>query len=261
MLPENIFIQQNNNDISGGDICRKSGGAYLFAVFSLIIISGSGNIFSQTDLPDSVVTEQIRVIGKMLEEGKPNANFWWYGWLAGYSAATVGQGAIALSTDNGTLKQDMVLGSATTLLGAIGQLITPMVPGFAPDRLKQIPEDTDEERLMKLQKAEELLKKSAMREKSGRSWQAHVITGVVNLGSGLIAWLGFNRDIWAGVENFAINTAITETQIWTQPTKAMKDYKKYCSKYKSGINPIAFKQDIKLFVSGGPGGIQLKIIF
>jgi hypothetical protein len=219
------------------------------------------NISAQSEMADSIVTERLKLIETMLDKGKANANLWWYGWLAGYSAATIGQGAVFLSTNDKALKQDMALGAGTTFLGALGQIITPMVPGYASERLKKISEETQVERLKKLTSAEELLKESALREKSGRSWQTHAIAGVVNISSGLITWFGFKRDLMAGLENFALNTFITEAQIWTQPTKAMKDYKYYCKKYKTGETPIALKPEIVWFVSGSPGGVQLRIMF
>ena len=230
-------------------------------LFTFLFIIQFLNSTAQNQLPDSVVTERTRIIEKMLEEGKPNANRWWYGWLAGYSAATIGQGIVYISTDEKGLKQDMALGAATTLLGAAGQLLTPNEPGKSADRLSKAPAETNAERLNKLSLAEELLKNSAMREKTGRSWQMHAVTGVVNLSSGLITWIAFDRDVWSGVVNFALNTAITETQIWTQPTRAMKDYRDYCNKYKSGINPVANRQGAQWYVSGGPGTIKLKVVF
>jgi hypothetical protein len=226
-----------------------------------IMVSGPVILFAQDEIPDSLINERIKYIQKILDQGKPNANLWWYGWLAGYSAATIGQGAICLSSNDKGTKQDMALGAATTLLGAAGQLLSPMVPGYAPDQLMQIPEDTHESRLQKLSNAEELLKACALREKSGRSWQIHAISGAVNLTSGLITWLGFRRNLWAGVGNFSLNTIITEAQIWTQPTRAMKDYQNYCQKFKSGDNPISLKSDLSWFVSVAPGGIEVKIIF
>ena len=241
----------------GGRNYRSNSGAILCFIFIIQTI----NISAQIEIPDSVIMERIQLIEKMLDQGKQKANYWWFGWLAGYSAATIGQGAVFLSSDIKRTRQDMALGAVTTLLGATGQLITPMIPGYAPDRLKKISEDTREARLKKLDNAEELLKASALREKAGRSWQIHAVTGIVNVGSGLITWFGFNRNVWAGVKNFALNTIITETQIWTQPTRAMKDYQIYCQRYKSGEKPIALKSNMIWFVSPSPGGIEIKIMF
>ena len=154
----------------------------------------------------------------------------------------------------------MILGSATTLLGVAGQLFTPIVPrtptsgengltgyssGF-PDEPEYY---------------EKILAEIARREKAGRSWKMHVITGVVNLGSGLITWKGFHRSFAAGVGNFALNTLVTELQIWTQPTRAVKDYQRYCNKY--GIEPNGFNPRIQdqWVVSASPGGFSVKFNF
>jgi hypothetical protein len=219
------------------------------------------HLTSQTIIPDSTVTERIEFIQDVLEEGKSKANLWWNGWFIGYSAATVGQGVVFLVSEEKSLRQDMVTGAATTLLGAVGQLITPMVPSYAPERLAKEPGGNTEERMIKLKKAEELLKASALREKTGRSWQVHAVAGVVNISSGLMTWIGFKRTVWAGVGNFVLNTVITEAQIWTQPTKAMRDFESYCIKYKPGETPFTIKSDINWYVSVYPGGLSMKVVF
>jgi hypothetical protein len=155
----------------------------------------------------------------------------------------------------------MALGATTTLVGAVGQLIMPMTPAKAPAKLAFLPGETPEERINKLNKAEELFEASAVREKDGRSWKMHAASSAVNLSSGLITWLGFDRTIQSGLINFAINEAITETQIWTQPTRAIKDYKNYCERYKSGLPSALYKPKPQLFVSAFPGGLTLRFVF
>jgi len=216
---------------------------------------------AQNELSDSQIQDRLQVINQMLEQGKSNANVWWYGWLIGYSAATIGQGAVFLSSDDKRTRQDMALGAATTFLGAVGQIITPMVPGTAPARLSGIPADTPQQRANKLITAEKLFKECALREKAGRSWQTHVITGVVNLSSGLITWLGFKRTIWEGIGNFALNTAITETQIWTQPTRAIKDYNDYTKKYEPGPGLSGRNLNINCCFNLYPGGFGISFCF
>lgn len=241
---------------------KKASGKYCVLALSIcMFFSYCMPVSAQSGLPDEQVSERIEYIKNVLDEGKPGANLWWNGWLAGYSAATVVQGVVFVSSDELATRQDMATGAATTLLGAVGQLITPMVPGHASVLLDQIPENTPEERLKKLNNAEELLKASALREKSGRSWQMHAVSGVVNLSSGLITWLGFKRSVWAGVSNFALNTVITEAQIWTQPTRAMKDYENYCNKYYPGMTPYSSRNGTGWFVTVYPGGLNMKVVF
>jgi hypothetical protein len=216
---------------------------------------------AQNELTDAQTQERLQAIRHMLEQGKPNANRWWYGWLIGYSAATIGQGAVYLSSEDRDLRQDMALGAATTFLGAAGQLIAPTVPGTAPDRLAQFSENTPEERSIKLLKAEELLRKSALQEKFGRSWKTHAITGAVNLSSGLVVWLGFKRSFLEGVGNFALNTVITEAQIWSQPTRAIADYDDYFNNYKASEKLGSQKSATSWSVTLSPGRVGISILF
>lgn len=230
-------------------------------LFLLIFTFQVSDISAQNEIPDSLVKVQILSIQTMLDQGKPAAKLWWNGWLYGYSAATMVQGIVCLESKELKTRQDMALGAVTTLIGAAGQLLMPMIPVSAPKKLALIPGDTPEERIIKLQKAEELFEASAKREKDGRSWKMHAASGAVNLGSGLVTWLGFDRTLSAGFWNFALNTAITETQIWTQPIRAIRDYKKYCEKYKSGEPQASNRLKTSFFVSAYPGGLALRVVF
>lgn len=229
--------------------------------FVIICLFQFSQVEAQNDIPDSLVNERINHIQNMLDQGKPAAKLWWNAWLYGYSAATVVQGAVFLGSDQLKTRQDMALGAATTLVGAAGQLIMPMTPASSPGKLALIPGDTPEQRINKLNKAEELFEASATREKDGRSWKMHAASSAVNLSSGLITWLGFDRTIQSGLINFAINEVITEAQIWTQPTRAIIDYKKYCEKYKNGLPSTLYKTKSQLFVNAFPGGLALRLVF
>jgi hypothetical protein len=228
-----------------------------FFVFIIQILPLSG----QDPISDSLIAERLQDIHKLLDQDRIKAQRWWYGWLAGYSVATVGQGIVYFSSENKSTKQDMVLGSATTFLGAIGQLLTPIVPRSSSVGDSQIAQSVSPEQSKELYNSEELLRELALREKEGRSWKVHAVTGAVNIGSGLVTWLGFKRSFWDGVGNFALNTVITEAQIWTQPTRAIKDYKNYCRKYNSGSPQNVLKPEKEWLVRVYPGGIGIQLNF
>jgi hypothetical protein len=219
------------------------------------------SLATQTMLPDSIVKERIEVIQRMLNGGKRNANLWWYGWLTGYGAATVAQGAVAIASDKLATRQDMILGAFTTLLGMGGQIISPMVPGYAPGKLENIQGGTPEENARKLNEAEKLLEESAKREKDGRSWKIHALDGAVNLGCGFVVWFGFKRTYLDGLENFALNTAICEAQIFTQPMRAIKDYKNYCREYKTEQNFSLNEPKVTWSFTMVPGGLGMRLTF
>jgi hypothetical protein len=239
--------------------CIRNG--FKWISFLLVFLLHYSQASSQAVLSDSQINERLQTIRQMLDRGTSTANQWWYGWLIGYSAATIGQGIVSLGTDNKAIRQDMALGAATTLLGAAGLVVAPIVPGYAAGCLDTSAEETPEKKMNKLVEAEKLLRECAEREKAGRSWKTQAITGIVNLSSGLITWFGFGRNVWAGLENFALNTVITEAQIFTQPTRAMKDYDNYLKKYAAGKEQSDHRPGINWCVNAYPGGIGVSMTF
>lgn len=229
-------------------------------LFPAVQIPGN-QVIAQDSIPNSRVIERIHVIQTMLNDGKKNANLWWYGWLYGYSAATVAQGTVAVFAGKLSTRQDMILGAATTFLGAAFQLVTPMVPGYAPKRLQEMPEGTPEENRLKLEEAEKLLEASARRERDGRSWKIHVLDGLVNVSSGFIVWFGFDRNFGQGFVNASYNQAICEAQIFTQPTRAIRDYNVYCLKYKPGQSLTLKPPPVSWYFTMIPGGLGLRLVF
>lgn len=216
-------------------------------------------VAGQEVTPDTLTGKDTCSIQVTALKDKAGAERWWYGWLAGYSAATAGQGIVYFTSDNKTLRQDMALGAATTFLGAMGQLITPVLP-----KNSDYPSYRDYEsgkKQLSPDQAAQLLKALAAREKEGRSWKTHAIAGVVNLSSGLITWLGYKRTFMDGLENFAINTAITEAQIWTQPMKAARDYEKYCQSKGHGADTMTSRRDGEWSWSIYPSGFYIRYVF
>jgi hypothetical protein len=243
----------------GGLSSRSSSFPLLLIIYFILV--RPDRIMAQEAIPDSIVAERIRCIQAMLVQDKKGADIWWYGWLAGYGAATLGQGAVYHLSENSATKQDMALGAATTFLGAVSQLVAPLHPGGKARLLKAMPESTPAERVKKLAVAEEYLRSLAQTEKFGRSWKNHALFGAVNLGSGLITWIGFKRSVWDGIGNFALNTIVSELQIWTQPTRSLKNYQNYGRLYPSGTVPQASKPGPVFSLGAVPGGIGIRVAF
>ncbi len=218
-------------------------------------------LFSQESNLDSLRRIRSEEFQKIVNHDRISAQRWWYGWFAGYSAATAVQGIVYFSTDEKATRQDMALGSATTFLGAIGVLITPIVPRKSSFQNPDIQTNDSNQGYFDITNSEKLLKEIAQKEKAGRSWKIHAVTGVVNIGSGLITWLGFKRSLGDGLVNFAINTVITETQIWTQPVRAIKDYQNYCSNSTTSSIPYNLKAEKKWYLCTYPGGFTLRLDF
>lgn len=235
---------------------RWCSSAALSCALYLFSISPAAGQEVRTDTLTDYVTGSLQVTALKDMAG---AEGWWYAWLAGYSAATAGQGIVYFTSDNKALRQDMALGAATTFLGAINQLITPLEPKRCD--YPSYREYVSGGKSMSSDQAAELLKSLSAWEKKGRSWKTHALAGAVNLGSGLITWLGFKRTVWDGVANFALNTAVTEAQIWTQPVKAVRDYEKLTREAGPGGGTMTSARYGEWSWSVYPGGFYVRYVF
>src|SRR5512133_1018051 len=159
---------------------------FLF-IFLLPLSPLAGQVVSA----DSAADNMIQDLSDLANQDRARAQAWWYAWLGGYSAATAGQGIVCFTSEDKSLRQDMALGAATTFLGAVGQLLTPVLPKDASYGRPKGGYNASGAEPMSYEQSAELLKALALREKEGRSWKVHAVAGAVNLGSGLITWLGF----------------------------------------------------------------------
>ncbi len=205
-------------------------------------------------LSDQEVTVRIDYIQKALDEDQLHAQIWWYGWISLYGAMTIVQGGLYFNDSFGDhTKQDMLVGAATSLLGLIGKVIDPFYPAYYPDRLRVMPRDTPEERKLKLESAEAMLLACSKRERSGWSWMNHALNFAVNAAAGLVTTFAFKRSWKDGLLTFALGMAISEVDIFSQPTRAMRNMKSYSKKFGSGHALDTGTR--KWFFSIYPGGV------
>jgi len=215
-------------------------GLIVFFTFTCPSLSAEG---AAEGLSDQEVSERIDFIQDALDQGSTAAQRWWYGWIAFYSGATAFSFVVASLTDDRTLKATQTVSGFQSLVGLSGLLIAPFTGAYAAGVLRSTPEDTPPDRGKKLSKAERLLKKSAEREVEGRAWVQHALGILVNVAGALVIWKGYDKQIReAGDEpwreallSFALGTAVSQLEIWTQPTRAIGDWEEYQKKYaKSG---------------------------
>lgn len=226
-----------------------------------IVSNSSSSEFVSDSLSNEEISERLAMLENMLKHNEKSAKSWWYTWVGIYGTATLGQGAVAILTEEKSLRQDMIVGAGTTLLGLAGQLIAPVNSGYKKDQFENSGGLSKMKSLEKLKQAEQMLKIQSECAKKGKGWQMHAMSGAVNLTSGLITWLGFKRSVWAGIGNFALNTAVTELQIWTQPTRAMKDYRQYCNKYGLNKTDVMSRPQVVWYAHVSPGGMSVGLLF
>ena len=226
-------------------------------VLLLVSVAGVAAAQDARNASDVEVTNRLAYIQGSLDGGRKAANLWRNGWLVGYSAATFGQIAAQTGSQSDKQKQDLLVGAATTGLGVIGQLAFPLDAGFLADQLRAMPGDTPEARRAKLASAESFLRRSAAQEELGRSWKTHAIAGVVNLAAGLVIWRHYDRPARDGLLTFALGQFVSEVQIFTQPTKAVRDLRDYERRSDFEHAAAAAGPQRTWYVSAWPGGVAV----
>ncbi len=212
-------------------------------------------------ISDNELNERLQAIETMLKHNEKAAQAWWYSWIGLYGGATIGQGAVAYGTQDKKLRQDMIVSAGTTLVGFAGQIIFPVKSGYEMSSSDKLAGLSYEEKLMKLRDDESKLKYQSERAISGKNWQTQAMNLAVNLTGGLVTWLGFKRPLMDGVSSFAIGMAISEIQIFSQPTRAKKDYRAYCSKYGLYGYTNQTRPEYTIYANVIPGGISVGIGF
>lgn len=244
----------------------------------LVLGTSRGAVYAQEQpsASDEEVRERLSFIEDALDSGQAQAKTWWHGWIAGYSAGAVVMGGLAAGHWNDTkadpetqrrvhdreFAEDMLVGSGTFALGVAGLVVDPFVPASGPNRLRSMPDGTPEERRLKLETAEELLRDCARRERAGRGWLTHLLNLGANAVAGLVTVWAFDRPSSDGLLTFATGEAVSLLNIFSQPRGAVRDLSNYEVKHlgKKGayINP---RGNAGFQFAPYPGGFTLRFRF
>ena len=203
---------------------------------------------------ESNLIERIDFIQASFDEGQTRAKLWSYTWTAIYGAATGIQTYQAISSGHDRVSN--IVGASESFLGVAMLIVDPFHARSSGSDLRNISGSTLEERKTKLDKAEKWLERNYKQEKLGRSWLSHVGVLVVSIIGAGIVWH------YEGHKNGIINALATaaggELMIWTQPTRGIKDYNDYHSKYKDAYDRVPEKN---YFIAPSPSGFVAGVYF
>ena len=231
-------------------------------LITMIIVMSFFSLYAKSQvIPDANVRQRIDFLQKSISNDQNGTMKWWVGWLAGYGALTAGQATVWYSSEETNLRQDMATGAATTFLGMIGQFVSVYQPQHFAAKFNQLPEGTPAERLSKMTQMEKFLTDRSALEIEARKWKAHLPSLGVNLASGLVTWVGFHRTVWDGITNFALNCAISETQIWSQPLRAKKELKRYRERFGGTETSGNYRREINYNFIVSANGAGITIVF
>jgi len=229
---------------------------------------------------------RLGFIEGVLREAQPRARTWWYGWLGAYSAGTAVSWGLAkahwddvkvegTAPDTRTVRdrgfaEDMLVGGGTFALGVVGLAISPFSPASASAKLARLPDATPDDRRIKRLRAEELLRQCAKRGREGRGWVTHLLNIGVNAVAGVVTSVAFDRPWTDGLVTFALGESVSLLNIFSQPTRAIRDLEAYESggwrKRTLSGNAAAFpgpRSASRFSIVSGPvpGGIAIAVKF
>jgi hypothetical protein len=272
-------IQRTNClSFKGVPMIRRLIRSFFLVFFMVFVFMNAAQAQKAAEPSDDQVKERLGFVENALRSAQPRAKTWWYGWVAGYSAAAIVQGSLAKAHWNDVkpgedspdaqpvpdrdFAEDMLVGSVTAALGASFLLIDPFVPAYRPNKLQSMPENTAEERRLKLLQAEEILRQCAKREKDGRGWVTQLLNLGANAAAGFVTVFAFDRPWYDGLMVFATNEAVSLLNIYTQPCRAIRDLNNYEVRYLGKQGALLREaSDRKWFVSVYPGGFSVGLRF
>jgi hypothetical protein len=240
------------------------------ACLCLSLLSLPARAGQSPSIPDDQVQARLDYIQKALAAGQPHARLWFYTWMVGYGAATAGMLAYSFanwsdvkSASGKKLPQDAFVGGIGTLIGAGTVILNPFVPAYALGRLDRLPDGTPEERLAKLQEAEDLLRRSAHREHVGRGVANYILRFGIDAAGATTAAAIYKRKWTDALLGFAISGTSTFIHIATHPTRAIHDWEDYQRTYLKGggAAPLTLPEPSKVewSLGGFPGGFSLRV--
>lgn len=233
-------------------------------VMIAVLVFGISGVMAQGSpaLTDAEMRERLDYIRTSLNGGEGGATLWWWSWLGMYSAFTAGSFTIAALSDGDTERITYTVSGVQSALGVVGMLISPFAPRYAPARVRSLPGETPGELSQSLPEAQNLFNSAAEDAVMGRSWITHALALVVNGTGALVIWQKYGDRIEddggnprrEAIMNFVLGTIISEIQIFTQPTRAIRDREEYRRRY--GITPVSNSGgDVRYFAAPTGNGM------
>jgi len=148
------------------------------------------------EINNTVLEQRLKFIEKRLVRQGPDARYWQHGWTGFHAASAVVQGVLAVDADDSDDEVNYLVGAVKST-GALAQmLIRPLPAVQSATRFQALPSRSREELIHKVAQGEALLHENADRSSDA-------------------------------VTSTLLGIAVSETNIWTEPSRAINDLEDY----------------------------------
>jgi len=197
----------------------------VIVVIFLLICAFPAVADQKTPLSEEEMEQRLSFIEERLNEGRPNARCWQYGWSSFYAASAAVQGYEAIDSNDSDDDIYYTVGAIKSAAALALMLLKPLSAVEGATSLKDMPTDTPDQKEARLEAAEDRLHTNSRRAQTRTSWTRHLTVITVNLiGSAVIAAFGDGEDaVVSGLTGIALGQA----NIWSQPSRAIDDLADY----------------------------------
>jgi hypothetical protein len=205
-------------------------------------------------LSDAEIDRRLDFIERRLDASKLHAQIWYWSWMTLNVGATVGLSVGSALTDEGDTRASFIPQAVLAALGVADlTVIRPLEARFGAEPIQGLPQNSRAQRLIKLDRAEALLRGNAERAEGRRSWLLHLANFGLNAAAGAATYAtGKTSD---ALISFASGWAGGELYIWSEPGAPARDWQDY-RRFKARGSAST---GLRLAVVPGVGRVALKL--
>jgi hypothetical protein len=179
------------------------------------------------DLNDTEIDWRLGFIHDRLEQSRRPAAIWHWSWSA-IGVGTLAWQVVEAEQDSDTDDRGQAITEASKAFIGLVDLywLRPMKARFGADELRNLPQATLSQKLAKLKKSEEILKRNAARAEHRYGWQVHVGNALLNFAGAGAIWATGGGTSDALISAFS-GIAGGELMFWTEPQGPRRDLADY----------------------------------
>ncbi len=178
------------------------------------------------------ISVRVEALSSIIQQHTPAMELWWNGYIAIHAGSAAGLAGL-LNGQDGSSRQESLLGVFSSSLGALTLLINPPAIFDAGIQLGRLDLSTAQGRRQYLRIAEDILAQQSKQSRFARSWLARGITLAYAVGTGLFSWRVLDRGHRA-IRNFVAGVVTGQSRIFFHPTGTADAWAAYRAQYIEG---------------------------
>lgn len=211
---------------------------------------------------DAEVRRRLEVLDGLVRHNEPPVRRWFTSFALLHGTMLSGALIFAISTDQPSFRDTMIVGSISSALG-LGSLLVILPPLMgAGDTLRALPEDTPGQRLHKMRVAEDILRRASSSVDFLHGWFPATASTVYVLAASQILLLGLDQ--LGGALSHSIGGAIIGLgRILLAPTSPRDAWRRYSRRYPDAAceEPVPSSPEASWNLGAEPGGLGLTVRF